>query len=146
MSFAASRMSRPVLEPGDVLCFPPRWAHYTESLTLSASVTYRFRPVRPVRARAAQLWAAQRGRCRRCLPAQCWLECLRLESYPSFMTVLHRCPRQSRTACPALLISAHVAALQKSSAVSLGFLRGVLWWNAPERLLFANVTMLHDLI
>lgn len=33
-----------VLGPGDVLVFPPRWAHYTESLgpNLSASVTRRF--------------------------------------------------------------------------------------------------------
>jgi len=42
--FAASRVLEAALEPGDVLCLPPRWAHYTESLTLSASVTYRFRP------------------------------------------------------------------------------------------------------
>jgi len=42
--FAAARVLEAALEPGDVLCFPPRWAHYTESLTLSASVTYRFRP------------------------------------------------------------------------------------------------------
>lgn len=32
-----------VLEPGDVLFFPPRFAHYTESLDLSVSITARFR-------------------------------------------------------------------------------------------------------
>ena len=33
-----------VLAPGDVLVFPPRWAHYTESLgpRVSSSVTRRF--------------------------------------------------------------------------------------------------------
>lgn len=39
-----------VLEPGDVLFFPPFWAHYTESRDLSISMTYRFRhriPHRP---------------------------------------------------------------------------------------------------
>ena len=35
-----------MLGPGDVLVFPPRWAHYTESLgpRASASVTRRFAP------------------------------------------------------------------------------------------------------
>ncbi|EIE24680.1 Clavaminate synthase-like protein [Coccomyxa subellipsoidea C-169] len=40
-----------VLEPGDTLFFPPRWAHYTESLDLSISLTYRFGPRRPATAR-----------------------------------------------------------------------------------------------
>jgi hypothetical protein len=31
-----------VLEPGDAVFFPPEWAHYTESLTPSMSVTTRF--------------------------------------------------------------------------------------------------------
>ncbi|KAK9802696.1 hypothetical protein WJX73_007729 [Symbiochloris irregularis] len=31
-----------VLEPGDVLLFPALWAHYTESLTWSLSLTWRF--------------------------------------------------------------------------------------------------------
>ena len=61
--FAAARPLEAVLEPGDVLCFPPRWAHYTESLTLSASVTVRFRRARPATARAAELWSARRARC-----------------------------------------------------------------------------------
>lgn len=61
--FAAARPLEAVLEPGDVLCFPPRWAHYTESLTLSASVTYRFRRARPATARVAELWSARRPRC-----------------------------------------------------------------------------------
>ena len=32
-----------VLGPGDAVAFPPRWAHYTESRSLSASLTWRFR-------------------------------------------------------------------------------------------------------
>ena len=32
-----------VLGPGDAVVFPPRWAHYTESRSLSASLTWRFR-------------------------------------------------------------------------------------------------------
>ena len=41
-----------VLGPGDVLVFPPRWAHYTESLgdAISASVTRRFATTPPNRA------------------------------------------------------------------------------------------------
>ena len=41
-----------VLGPGDVLVFPPRWAHYTESLgdAISASVTRRFATTAPNRA------------------------------------------------------------------------------------------------
>jgi uncharacterized cupin superfamily protein len=31
-----------LLEPGDVVFFPPAWAHYTESLDFSVSVTCRF--------------------------------------------------------------------------------------------------------
>ena len=31
-----------VLEPGDVLLFPAQWAHYTESLDWSLSLTWRF--------------------------------------------------------------------------------------------------------
>ena len=34
-----------VLNPGDVLYFPPYWAHYTESIDMSISVTSRLRPV-----------------------------------------------------------------------------------------------------
>lgn len=43
-----------VLEPGDTLFFPPGWAHYTESLDLSVSMTYRFGPKRPATARLVQ--------------------------------------------------------------------------------------------
>lgn len=31
-----------VLEPGDVILFPGFWAHWTESMDLSCSMTYRF--------------------------------------------------------------------------------------------------------
>ena len=31
-----------ILEPGDILMFPPLWAHYTESLDWSMSMTWRF--------------------------------------------------------------------------------------------------------
>ena len=44
-----------ILEPGDTLFFPPRWAHYTESLDLSVSITYRFGPRRPATARLVQV-------------------------------------------------------------------------------------------
>ncbi|BDA42635.1 probable bifunctional peptidase and arginyl-hydroxylase JMJD5 [Coccomyxa sp. Obi] len=43
-----------ILEPGDTLFFPPRWAHYTESLDLSVSITYRFGPRRLATARLVQ--------------------------------------------------------------------------------------------
>jgi ribosomal protein L16 Arg81 hydroxylase len=33
-----------VLQPGDSLVFPPRWAHHTESLSQSLSLTYRVGP------------------------------------------------------------------------------------------------------
>ncbi len=36
-----------VLEPGDSLVFPAKWAHYTQSLDDSISVTYRLGPKRP---------------------------------------------------------------------------------------------------
>ena len=32
------------LGPGDAVFFPPRWAHYTESLSPSTSLTWRFKP------------------------------------------------------------------------------------------------------
>jgi len=38
-----SRTTEAILGPGDVVFFPPRWAHYTKSLTLSTSVTARFK-------------------------------------------------------------------------------------------------------
>ncbi|EFN58944.1 hypothetical protein CHLNCDRAFT_140939 [Chlorella variabilis] len=37
-----ARAVQAVLEPGDVVFFPSRWAHYTESLDFSMSVTCRF--------------------------------------------------------------------------------------------------------
>ena len=42
-----------LLEPGDSLIFPAKWAHHTESLDNSISVTYRLGPVRPATARLA---------------------------------------------------------------------------------------------
>mmetsp|Transcript_1460 Transcript_1460/g.4392 ORF Transcript_1460/g.4392 Transcript_1460/m.4392 type:complete len:605 (+) Transcript_1460:34-1848(+) len=41
---AVHRAQEVVLEAGDVLCFPSKWAHYTESLTFSISMTYRSCP------------------------------------------------------------------------------------------------------
>ncbi len=43
-----------LLEPGDSLLFPAKWAHYTESLDKSISVTYRLGPKRPATARLAE--------------------------------------------------------------------------------------------
>ena len=42
-----------VLEPGDSLLFPAKWAHYTQSLDDSISVTYRLGPKRPTAAMLA---------------------------------------------------------------------------------------------
>ena len=43
-----------VLEPGDSLIFPAKWAHHTESMDNSISVTYRLGPRRPATARLAE--------------------------------------------------------------------------------------------
>lgn len=40
--FARAAAREALLEPGDVVFFPSRWAHYTESLDFSISVTCRF--------------------------------------------------------------------------------------------------------
>ncbi|PRW56320.1 lysine-specific demethylase 8 [Chlorella sorokiniana] len=40
--FARAAAAEALLEPGDVVFFPSRWAHYTESLDCSISVTCRF--------------------------------------------------------------------------------------------------------
>ena len=42
-----------LLQPGDSLIFPAKWAHHTESLDNSISVTYRLGPARPATARLA---------------------------------------------------------------------------------------------
>ena len=42
-----------LLQPGDSLIFPAKWAHHTESLDSSISVTYRLGPARPATARLA---------------------------------------------------------------------------------------------
>jgi ribosomal protein L16 Arg81 hydroxylase len=41
--FAAVAALDATLRAGDVLYFPPRWAHHVDSLTLSLSVTCRFK-------------------------------------------------------------------------------------------------------
>ena len=43
-----------VLEPGDSLVFPAKWAHYTQSLDNCISVTYRLGPKRPPTAMLAR--------------------------------------------------------------------------------------------
>lgn len=57
------------IHPGDVLVFPPRWSHYTESLgdCVSASITQRFMSQRdeivvPEMQRAVERWARNRDR------------------------------------------------------------------------------------
>lgn len=58
-----------LIHPGDVLVFPPRWSHYTESLgdCVSASITQRFMSQRdeivvPEMQRAVERWARNRDR------------------------------------------------------------------------------------
>ena len=51
-----------VIHPGDVLIFPPRWAHYTESLgdDVSMSITQRFRQDRAASSNACAKWLKYR--------------------------------------------------------------------------------------
>ena len=58
-----------VLEPGDSLVFPAKWAHYTQSLDDSISVTYRLGPKRPATAKLA-------GTLSSCRPCHAVVRCL----------------------------------------------------------------------
>ena len=61
-----------VLSPGDSLLFPPRWAHHTESLDQSISVTHRFGPPKRAASRLARILQPYRSKltgCYRCLVA-----------------------------------------------------------------------------
>lgn len=50
-----------VLSPGDSLFFPPRWAHHTESLDQSISITYRFGPRKRATLRLGRILQPWRG-------------------------------------------------------------------------------------
>lgn len=55
----ALSVTEAILEPGDVLLFPPHWSHYTESLAWSLSVTWRFMHA----GQQPQPYARMRGMC-----------------------------------------------------------------------------------